>query len=449
MPAESPDDIETSLHDIDAQLRGGDHDGAYRALRAVLGYPAARIETDALFARAAKQLATLSRTFGAVALADKAACVAATPNDPNALFDAAYGFYEARQFEVAATLLARANRVAPGQPPILAELAMCLERLHRHGEAALTLDVSGTPERDAMCAYLSGFHWLMSGDLDIPRRRVAQLVGVEEGPIPFLRAALAAMIARADAVLAAGLLLDERALSAWQAVLSGTLLLHESPHGYDAPMHGRYAFVSDSPALMREGLERLAAFLADAGQRPSRVVAAPCRASRILARAAAHRLGLAYLDWTPGAESNGLVVAWSMETIEDTAFLQALHAHAPAQRLFVHASCWTEPFTYAPDLTTFLHQAVTNPYTGGAMRVDANGDGVTRAEPDPRDDETLAREILSATAEDDSVTAAAQVLTLSRAFTKLPDDTRPGFLRTTGLRIHQRAGNAVPSARFT
>ena len=47
--------------------------------------------------------------------------------------------------------------------------------------------------------------------------------------------------------------------AAWvhKGALNGSVLLSESPHGYDEPMRGRYAFLQDSPALIRLGIERL------------------------------------------------------------------------------------------------------------------------------------------------------------------------------------------------
>ncbi len=446
-------DTARTLAQVEAKLEEGDPAGAYQALRPVVAYPADALLDDGLFKRALRSLAAITKAFGGAELAPHLERVAGAPDSLQALYDSAYGLYEQGQYNPAAVLLARANRLSPGQPQIVTELVTNLEALHRNGEAALILDVSGTAERDPLCAYLSGFHWIMSGDLDMPRRRVAQLEDVEDGAVPFVRAALTAMLERADAALAAGILLDERALSAWQAVLSGTLLLHESPHGHATPMHGRYAFVSDSPGLMREGIERLALVLEASGERHSRVVAAPGRAARLLALAVAERLELPCVDWVPGAESEGLIVAWTMEATESVDFLRAAHHHAPGQRLFVHASCWTDPFSYAPDVTTLLYQSITHPYLGGALRFDPATQSPQPAAPDARADAELVREILGAPyplpAEDASVTSVQHMLRLANAFRGLPQSSRPGFLRSEGQRVHQRAGGPVPSARFT
>ncbi|WP_236519926.1 hypothetical protein [Sandaracinus amylolyticus] len=433
------------LEEAERQLAANDVQGAYRALRAVAGYPATGLDDRALFARAATLLAELSRRFGAGPLAETIAKIAREPDDVRALYDAGYGLYEQSQFDLAATMLARANRLAPGQSAIVSELATALERLMRSGEAALLLDASGTPERDPFCAYLSGFHWIMSGELEVPRERVALLAGLDDERIVFMRRALEGMLARAGALIAAEITLDDRSLTAWHAVLSGSLLLHESPHGHDHPMRGRYAFVQDSPPLMREGIERLVTVI----ERPSRVIAAPDRASRILARATATRLGVPCIDWSAGVErGEGLVVVWSLEAIEDSTFLRAMHMHAPGQRLFAHASCWTEPLAYAPDVTTILYQSITHPWTGGAMEVDPATQQITRASPDPRSDDALAAEILATKSEDESVTSRDRVIAIARALASLPEAYRLGLHRASGQRWHQRLGGPVPSARF-
>ncbi len=310
----------------------------------------------------------------------------------------------------------------------------------------MVVDVSGLADADPLCAYLSGFAWLMAGDLDLPRARLNQLAGVEEGPIPEMRQALAGMVARADALLAAGVRLDERALTAWHAVIQGSILLHESPHGHDEPMHGRYAFVADGPGLMREGIERLASVLATRDRPVQQVVAAPDRASRILALAVGERLGLPVVPWS-GAP-HGVVVAWTMESVGDPEFYRSMHAHRADQVLFAHASSWVQPFPYAPDVTTYLHQVVTHPFTGGALVADPDGGGVTESPADLRSDEELARVVLDAAVADPSVSGLMSVVQIAKALEGLPSAYAAGLHRVEGLRHRQRAGSPVPSARF-
>jgi hypothetical protein len=99
-------------------------------------------------------------------------------------------------------------------------------------------------------------------------------------------------------------------------------------------------------------------------------------------------------------------------------------------------------------VTTFLHQTVTCPWTGGAMRVDPETRQVVRAPPDPRGDDAIAAEIVAANIIDPSVSPLDDVLAIVRALQGLPPDRGPGLARTGGKRLHQRAGGPVPSNRF-
>ncbi|MFH1468771.1 MAG: hypothetical protein ABIO70_30565 [Pseudomonadota bacterium] len=444
MPAGLEDAIVTARE----ALRASDRANAWQALRGVLGYPGDAVQERGAFQRGFGAFAQLAGAVGGPELAQRIYAIVARPDDPQALYDAAWMLYEQQAFGLAATLLARANARAPGQQGIVTELSACLEALGLYPQAALTVDLSGLPEKDPLCAYLSGFNWLMSGDLDQPRVRLAAIAGVSQGPAPELRAGLAGMLARADALLAAGVTLDERALTAWHAVIHGAALLHESPHGHDEPMHGRYAYLGDQPGLMREGLDRLAAVLACRTPLPQ-VVPAPDRASHILALAAAERLGLPLGAWQKGTPPRGLVVAWTLEAVANGDFHVDLERHAPEQVLFVHASCWTAPFPYAPDVTTLLYQHITHPSTGGALRVDPETGDTSPQEADPRADAILAAEILAAEPGDPSARPLQDVLAVVRALADLPEEHRGSLHRGQGHRRHQRAGGPVASARFT
>ena len=196
---------------------------------------------------------------------------------------------------------------------------------------------------------------------------------------------------------------------------------------------------------MRQGIERVGRVLADRALLPARVVAAPDRASRILAGATARVLDLPLVHWAGEETAEGLVTVWSMDAVGDAAFLQALKDHRPGQVLFVHASSWVDPFPYAPDVTTYLHQFVTNPYTGGALRV-VEGETV-RAEPDPRGDDALADEIAASGDGDGSRSTIEHVLAVARAISGV-EEVHRGFGRTFGPRLRARAGSPVRSSRF-
>lgn len=428
-------------------LAEGDATGALRALRPAIDYPA-DAEEKARLVSALELLTEILRALGSEPLADRIAAVVAAPDDARALYDAAYSLYEQQAYAVAATLLSRANRLVPGAPEIVTELSANLEAMMAYGPAMLTVEASGLVGSDPMCTYLHGFMAMMTGQVEVARGRADDLARFEGAQTRGLRDALVGMVARADAVHRA-VPLHDRQLTGWHAVIQGTVLLHESPFGFDEGMNGRYAFISDSPGLMREGLMRMQAVLAAAGRTLSRVVAAPDRASRVLSRAAAALLGLPLEPWSPGRGASGLVVVWDLDAVGDGAFLGALRQHTSDQLLFAHASSWVNPFPFAPDVTTFLYQHVTHPWTGGALCVDPETQQAVRAEPDLRSEEALAQEILDAGVADPSHGPLAEVLDVTRALAVPAPEHRGGIYRTSGHRLRQRAGSPVPSSRFS
>ncbi len=439
--------LSSSLAEADAALAEGDARTAFTAMRGVLDYPAPALDDAAAVGRAYAMFSRIAAAIAGPQLGEIMDRVAASPNDIDALYDAGFALYEQRLFAMAATLLERADRLAPGRPKIVAELSSALEGAMFYGAAALTVDRSGLADQDPMLAYLSGFNWLMVGSVERAANRVEQLPATEDPTLAHVFDALGGMVRRAQALAAAGIDVGEHALTAWHAILNGTLLTHESPFGHDEPMRGRYAMVADSPGLMREGIDRLARIVAATALRPQQVVAAPDRSSQLLAMAVARVLELPLVHWRDG-EPTGIVVAWNLDTVGDDAFLAAHQAHRPGTLLFAHASDWVEPFPYAPDVTTFLGQTIMHPYSGGALRVDPVTGQVGPAEPDQRDDAALVEEIVAAGINSPSETPVDDVLAIDRALAGLPEVDRLGVRCTRGRRPRQRTGSPVQSNRF-
>lgn len=366
-------------------------------------------------------------------------------DDPQALYDAGYALYEQRLYGIAATMLARANQLAPGQVAIVTELAVALEQEMRFGEATLFLLQSGLAETNPQVRYFLAFHQLMLGEVDEAAKLVPALRAQSRGDAAatFMAEALEAMVDR-HARLKGKTPLDERDLTGWHAVLHGGVLLHESPHGHDTPMHGRYAFLSDDYARMHEGIDRLRVILEASSISPARVLAAGDRGSRILARAVGMRLGLPVVPLLEAPEAAGLIVAYDLDRIGDEATLRALHPHRPNQVLFTHASAWVDPFPFAPDVTTLLYQNLVVPWEGGAPRFDPSGGGMTRSEPDHSPDDVLAQRILDADFSQDG--GMRSLDDLCSIVAGLGDAS--ALKKSEGPRAHFRKGGPVTSAYF-
>ncbi len=438
--------LDATLTEVNAKLAAGDAIAAFQTLRPAIEFPGTAVRDPAELGRALEGFASIATVIVGAEFAAMVRTTASRLDEPQALYDLAYQLYEQRLFGVAATLLARANELSPRTPAILSELSAALEGMRHYGHAAMLLDASGIVDGNAHLAYLAGFNWLMSGGVEEARARLDGMGEVSDDTLRHMRQSLEGMVVRAETLGRAGVDLGEHALTAWHAAINGTLLLHESPHGYDQPMRGRYAYVSDSPGLMREGIERLKAMIGPRLASYGRIVSAPDRASRILALAASQMLGLPLEGDVSRVPS--IVVVWEMDSVEDAAFFQALKEHRADQLLFVHAASWLEPFPFAPDVTTLLYQAITHPFLGGALRHDPTLGRVVPAEPDPRDEGTLASEIVAATNADASQTPVERALDVRRALSGLPDTCALGIDRKAGFRTRQRAGSPVQSAFF-
>jgi hypothetical protein len=209
-----------------------------------------------------------------------------------------------------------------------------------------------------MCQYLYAFNAAMTGRLDVTRATLARLEVTADAPeTETMRGAIEAIIERADRV-AGVCALDDKDLRGWQYVLTGSLVIHQSPYGFDEPMHGRYAWLQDSNARIATAIDRLKPL---AGDVPC-VYAPAGRDHEILAHAVAKRLDLPLAEWpTIGVPAPGLVVVYDLAELP-RAELTRLLPRRTDQILFAHASPWTSDFPIAPDITTLLYQSIVAPW---------------------------------------------------------------------------------------
>ncbi|MFT3768561.1 MAG: hypothetical protein QM820_24205 [Minicystis sp.] len=428
-------------------LAAGAVQEAFRELRPVLAYPAA--PEGALLREALDILREIGEELVGDHLRNILAWARDHSDDPESLYDAGYALYEQKLHDLAATLLARANRITPGSTTIVTELSANLEALMLHRQAAEVLRSSGLVETDAMCSYLYGYNVLMSGDVEAARPIAEGMRSLEDHSLAYMGGALAGMIARADAIRGATRL-DDHDLAGWHLAINGAVLLHLSPHGYEDAMRGRYAFVSDSYERIREGLDRLAVALSAAGIAVPRVFALPDRSSRIVAAAAAQILGVPCEAWPAGGDERpGVIAAYDLDQVGSADVLEQLRDHRPGQVLFTHASCWSDPFPYAPDVTTYLYQVNVAPWDAGQMTIDRESGMVKRGDADPSPVEALAARVVAAAGNDESVSTREQLAALVIAARGVAADAAPGLFRSSGQRLRQRAGSPVRSARFT
>jgi tetratricopeptide (TPR) repeat protein len=426
------------LHaEADAALAAGDAHAAFGRLRRLLEHPG-RLDDRADWVATLTLFAPISRALGATEAAGRAGAVADSPDDPVALYELGYELIEQGLPGIAATVLERANELQPGQEQIILELGAALERAGRYARVRSLLRAEPQLlETSFLCRYLLAFGTVMDGDLVEARRLFVDLEPGPDEDSEFMARRIGQFVARADAV--AGVTsLDRGDLRGWQYVLTGGLLLHLSPFGFDDGMNGRYAYVQDSEARCLEGLRRLAAVLDARGVDPPQVVALPDPDSQALAEAAGRLLGRDVVALSEQrVDEPGLVVAYDLDGA-DPELLAPLAWHRPGQVLFGHACCWTRSSPVAADAATYLYQSNVEPWQAH-LRMRPDGGGVGRTEPVQGSPAELAARVLGVELEPDALDDLPAPLALARAAGPLP---------TAGARGRQWGGSPVPSSRF-
>lgn len=321
-------------------------------------------------------------------LAERCAAASVAIGDDAALYELGYQLIEAGLPAIAATVLRRCLALVPGSEPVVTELVAALERDLRYRDARDLL--AAHPELCAssfLCRYLYACDAAMSGDLSITRAIAPTLIGRDAGE-RFMADRIADIVARADRVAAAAPL-DGTDLRGWHYVLTGGLLLHRSAHGFDDGMRGRYAWLQDSLARIRTGLDRLQTVLSRWSVAPPCLYAPPERDDEILAEAASRLLGIPRAPWPAvGVPAPGLVVIYDLARCA-WHHVERLVDRRPGQLVYAHASPWTDDSGVAPDITTLLHQSLVAPWAERLVLADGPR---TRAA-DDRSPEVIASEV--------------------------------------------------------
>lgn len=381
-------------------------------------------------------LAKLATTRGAVQLAELAEAVIRDPDSPDGLYQLGYALIDAGAPEVAATVLWHCLALVGDSEEVVCELVSALESALAHQDAFEVLDRhEALRARSFLPRYLYAYNAAMTGQLDIVRATLPSLDPTSPETVG-LHATIAGIVERADRV--AGVTpLDARDLRGWHYVLSGSLVMHHSPYGYDEPMHGRYAWLADSLPRVAYGIDRLAQLIAPLNL-PC-VYAPEGRDHEILAEAIAKRAGLPRAPWPAiGVPAPGLVCVYDLAKLP-AAHLAQLEHRREGQVLFAHATSWTVDAPLAPEVTTLLYQSLVPPW-GESTVVTPEGE-VTRTPPDDRPIDEIADDIARA-APLDEADRADEELPRWDALVARVWPARPG------PRSRLWAGGPVPSSRF-
>jgi hypothetical protein len=341
-----------------------DEAAAYAALRTELEWPRGKELPRAELVLGVARLGELAGRRGAEPLAELAAAVVAEPEVPERLYDLGYALIDAGAPAIAATILWRCLAIAGDSEEIVTELVSALESTLAYPDALAILEEHAPLRaRSFLARYLYAFNAAMSGRLDLTRAVLPELEP-DSPETTALHATIAGIVERADRV-AGACPLDAHDLRGWHYVLTGGLLTHRSPYGFDDPMHGRYAWLADSLPRIVTGIDRLAA-LVHGSELPC-VYSPPGTGHEILAKAVSARLGIPLAPWPAvGVPAPGLVVFYDLADLAPHHVAQLLQRR-PDQILFAHASPWTVDSPIAPDVTTLLYQSLVAPWAEGDL----------------------------------------------------------------------------------
>ncbi len=410
-----------SADDIRGLIATGDDQGAFRQLAAHLGWPRGKGLADHELLAYLALLGELASRREATALAELAGEVVRDPDSPDRLYDLGYALIDAGAPAIAAAVLWRCLALVGDSEEVVCELVSALESAMAYGDALAVLEEhAALRARSFLCRYLYAYNAAMAGRLELTRATLPTL-DPDAPETTTMRDTIAGIVAR-EARIAGAFPLDRRDLRGWHYVLTGGLLVHQSPFGFEAPMHGRYAYLADTLDRIALGLDRVAPLI-DRADIPC-IYAPPGRDHQIVALAASARLGLPLAPWPAiGAPAPGLVVIYDLATVPSID-IQRLVQRRPHQILFAHASPWTHDSPVAADVTTLLYQSLQPAWD------------------DARPVEELAAELAAheALAGDDLAAdePARWAALVERAWPPGP-----------GLRSRMWAGGPVPSNRFT
>jgi len=423
---------------IEQMLEAGEDLAAFNRLRASLGWPSGKAVRDAELPRWLHLVSELSRRRGADAVSELAIAAIRDPDSPDQLYDLGYALIDAGAPDIAASILWRCLGLVGESEEVVCELVSALESALAYSDALnLLIEYDSLRERSFLCRYLFAFNAAMSGRLDLTREALPGLAP-DSPEAEIMKGTIAGIVERADRVRETSPL-DDRDLRGWHYVLSGGLLAHLSPYGFDEPMHGRYAWLADSLSRIATGIERLAGLVADLAL-PC-IYAPPGRGHEIVALAASEKLGIPIAPWPAiGVPAPGLVVLHDLADLADADAARLVQRRAD-QVLFAHACPWTTDSPIAPDVTTLLYQTLVAPW-GQITELDPETREVRRSSPDLRTPEAIAAEIVASPGLDPSEAEADQLerwdALVSVAWPPAP-----------GPRARVWAGGPVPSNRFT
>jgi hypothetical protein len=419
-----------------AAIAGGEPIRAVGALRGLLAYPGGVALSPERTAEALGVLADAAAAADHPALAEASRRLAADIDDPDRMYDLGYQLIEDGLPAIAATVLRRCYDAVGESEQVVTELVAALEAMMAYRDAAAFLRDLPLLADSFLCRYLYAFNSTLGGDLATARIAVDKLAPADRDQ-EIMAGRIRSFLARADRI--AGIRsLDERDLRGWHYVITGGILTHQSPYGFDAPMHGRYAWLQDSPARVATGVARLERALAAWKIEPPCVYAPPGPGHDVVATLIATRLGVPIAPWPAvGVPAPGVIAIYDLAAVEGRDVPRMLDVR-PDQVVYAHASPWAVDGPIAADVTTLLYQTLVPPW-GPTLAVE-DGAVVTRPA-DTRSAADIAADVVAAGELRDEDVSVDDLEGLDRLIAAAGPPAGP-------RRERLWAGSPVPSNRF-
>ncbi|KAK2741068.1 hypothetical protein FQN55_008472 [Onygenales sp. PD_40] len=449
-------DASEQLKQAKELFKEGNTEGAFKAVKRVLQYPGTGVSETGVFVEALDAFAPISQQLGGDSnIAELVHDAAAEPDNVDSLYELGNEMIKCQLQSMAATVLARAQALAPDEEPVTSTLAVALEKEMRHKDACRVLEASTELiKTDFICCYLLALNSIMVGKLDRVRELLPvlrQLCG-EDDTYEVLPRRMEAMLERASSVEGVTTL-DQHDLRGWHYVLSGGLLLSLAVAGFDDPMHGRFCFIYDNESVCLESIRRLKLVLDQANITPPRVFCVQEHKSALLAKALAETLGCELVAWPEnGSREPGIIAIYDSEDIDYTTY-DTMQERPAGQILWTHALKWTRTHTVAPDVVSYLSQFNYSPWhrsppsvKDGKVADQTEADDPATVHPD-----VLVQRILEAHVEGAGsyfIGDTDKLLEFARVTALCPHSSTPGAPCVSGKRGIMFAGSPVPSNRF-
>ena len=277
-------------------------------------------------------------------------------DDPHPFYELGFRYVEDRHFRLARAFLERADGLAPGEPGILVELAVCYSRLGRFRDAIAKLEQAPDLTDHFWPTYQLCWCHLIEGDLG----RAASLLDVlaRVAHAPDEHDALPKLDAFLDRLRRYGRP-EAATVRSWHFTQYGAVVLNLLGEQHET-LHGRYRALWGSYDGMAEDLVRLERLLGALNLRVPRVMYAPTRSAEIIASALGSVWDLPVGRALSGAHAaDALVVA---ATTDELHHLDGLDTVRPGQILFAYHQNWARDGYVNPDVCAVLAEMYECPW---------------------------------------------------------------------------------------